>query len=368
MQPVKVLYCIDSLVRGGTELQLIGLIERLDRDKYTPYLLTIRDSDPGLVPKDCHYLNWSVPSLVSAGGVSSLVKLVSLLKGENIRIVQTFFQDSTIFGGLAARLANVPVRVASFRDMGFWHTSIQGFVLKKIYSLMTGYICNADIIKTHFSSLYAVDEDKIKIIRNGIDTEKLTYIEHSEDTLHIGIVGNMTRHVKRIDLFIGAAAIVSKRFPSIQWHIIGDGHLIDELKSQAKINGITDQCSFTGRIDNVVNYLEKLQVGVICSDSEGLSNAILEYMFKGVTAVVTDVGGNPELVRDGETGLLVPPDDEQGLAEALIRLIEDNTLRVALAKNARQAVERDYGWHQCLVNHDSFYQSQFGPVKKGASL
>ncbi len=365
MQPVKVLFCIDSLVRGGTELQLIGLIQRLDRDKYTPYLLTIRDSDPSLVPDDCHHLNWMVPSLVSASGVSSLIKLVSLLKTEKFGVVQTYFQDSTMFGGIAARLANVPVRIASFRDMGFWHTALQGFILKRIYTLMTGFICNADIIKTHFSTLYGINADKITVIRNGVDTEKLTYVEHSGATNNIGIVGNMTRHVKRFDLFIKAASLVFERYPDIQWHIIGDGHLIDELKAQAVSEGIAERCVFTGRIDNVVAYLEKIQVGVICSDSEGLSNAILEYMFKGVSAVVTDVGGSPELVTDGETGLLVPPDDAQGLADALITLIEDNTLRATLAKNARQAVERDYGWNQCLVNHDSFYQSQLSVAKKG---
>lgn len=364
MPPVKILYCIDSLVRGGTELQLIGLIERLDRNKYTPYLLTIRESDRSLVPADCHHLEWLVPSLISIDGIRSAIKLTEFLKSENISIVQTFFQDSTIFAGIAARLAKVPVRLASFRDMGFWHTGTQGFVLKRIYSLMTGYVCNADIIKQHFSSRFDINENQIVVIRNGIETDKLTYTEHSGDTLDVGIVGNMTRHVKRMDLFIGAAAIVAKRFPKIQWHIIGDGHLIDQLKSDAKSKGIGHCCHFLGRIADVSRYLEKLQVGVICSDSEGLSNAVLEYMFKGVTAVVTDVGGNPELVADGKTGLLVPPGDEQALADALIKLIEDNGLRATLAKTAREYVENEYGWTQCLTNHDNYYQHQLGVATK----
>lgn len=363
MKPVKVLYCIDCLVRGGTELQLIGVIDRIDRSKYEPYLLTIRDSDSDLVPNDCHHLNWSVPSLFSIGGLTAIIKLTALLKKEDISIVQTFFQDSTIFAGFAAMLANVPVRLASFRDMGFWHTPSQGFLLKRIYALMTGYVCNAEIIRSHYSALYKVDKDKIKVIRNGINVDELPWVAHQENVMHVGIIGNMTRHVKRTDLFIKAASKVATQYPLITWHIIGDGHLMTELMEQARLSGIDCQCCFTGRIDDVENYLEKLQIGVICSDSEGLSNAILEYMFKGVATIATDVGGNPELVLDGVTGLLVPKNDHEALGAALIRLIENKTLRHQLARDARKLVERNYGWDQCLSSHDDYYQAQLALAK-----
>ncbi len=119
MQPVKILYCIDNLLRGGTELQLIGLIERLNPEEYAPYLLTIRASDPALTPKNCTHLAWNVSSLFSISGALALIKLIWFLRTEKISIVQTFFQDSTLFGGLAAFIARVPVRLACFRDLGF---------------------------------------------------------------------------------------------------------------------------------------------------------------------------------------------------------------------------------------------------------
>src|SRR5690606_13690776 len=101
-------------------------------------------------------------------------------------------------------------------------------------------------------------------------------------------------------------------------------------------------------------YLERLDIGVICSDSEGLSNAILEYMFKGVATVATAVGGNPELIEDGVSGLLVPPDNANALADALTRLIENYTLRATLATQARTKVEAEYGWEKCLVDHHKY--------------
>lgn len=362
--PIKILFCIDNLLRGGTELQLTGLIERLDPQEYQPYLLTIRPSDPALTPANCTHLAWQVPKLFSPKGLLAVYKLVRFLRREKISIVQTFFQDSTVFGGLAAYLARVPVRIACFRDLGFWHTRKQALVLSKIYHLMTGFICNADIVKQHFVQLFTLPEDKLQVLRNGIDVRALPFIAHEQPCRHVGIVGNMTRQVKRTDLFIKAAGIVAKTHPEITWHILGDGHLRGELEALAKERGVLDKIHFAGRVNNVAAYLEQLDIGIISSDSEGLSNALLEYMFKGVAAVATRVGGNPELIHHDHSGLLVPPDNEQALASAIAQLIEDNDFRIRLARQARHQVEQQYSWDICLTNHYRFYRAALGLAHK----
>lgn len=358
MQPVKIVFCIDKLIRGGTELQLIGLINQLDRKKYIPYLLTIRESAPDLTPANCVHLNWHVKKLFSFAGAIALIKLVRFLRNEKIDIVQTFFQDSTIFGGTAAFLANIKVRIACFRDLGFWHSKKQAAVLKWVYYKMTGFICNAEVVKNHFSSSFSLPPEKMVLLRNGIDVAGLPYVEHTAPIKHIGIVGNMTRHVKRTDLFIKAAAIVHKSYPSICFHIIGDGHMRPELEAMAKELGVFSQLHFAGRVADVTAYLETLDIGVICSDSEGLSNALLEYMFRGVASIATSVGGNPELVEDGLTGLLIPPDNEAALAGAMVKLIENPQLTRQLAVSARQKVESEYSWEKCIAAHNHFYQQQ----------
>jgi len=355
MQPVKVLYCIDNLLRGGTELQLIGLIERLDPQQYTPYLLTIRPSDPALTPPNCNHLAWHVPSLFSLAGIIALIKLIRFLRHEKISIVQTFFQDSTLFGGVAAYLARVPVRIACFRDLGFWHNRKQAVVLKRVYKGMSGFICNAEIVREHFIKHFDIDRNKMQVLRNGIDVKALPYIDHSQTCKNVGIVGNMTRQVKRTDLFIKAAAIVNKVHPEITWHIIGDGQMRSELEALAQELKVLDKIYFAGRVSDVAGYLEKLDIGIICSDSEGLSNALLEYMFKGVVVVATEVGGNPELIEHERTGLLVPPNNEQALASAIIRLIENGQLKSQLAQAARQKAEAEYSWEKCMGAHHQYY-------------
>ena len=353
--PRKVLYAIDALVRGGTELQLTGLVDRLDRDRYRPHLLTIRPSPAELTPADCPHLAWHVPRLVAPGGLKALGDLARLLRRERFDVVQTFFQDSTAFAGTAARLAGVPVRVASFRDLGFWRTRAQMLLLGRVYPLMTGFLCNAGAVRDAFVASDGLDPARFTVIPNGIDTDALPFVDHDGPTRHVGLVGNLTRQVKRADLFVRAAALVAREHPDVTWHLIGDGHLRNELEELARAEGLGDRVVFAGRVADVAARLGSLQVGVICSDSEGFSNAVLEYMFRGCAVVATDVGGNSEAIDDGRTGLLVPPDDVSALAAALARLVTDVPLRRSLAAAARAEATARYDWARCVAAHQDYY-------------
>jgi glycosyltransferase involved in cell wall biosynthesis len=354
---IKILFCIDNLVRGGTELQLIGLIDRLDRRRFEPHLLTIRPTDPDLIPADCRHLSWDVPRLICPAGASALWRLRDFLRREGFQVVQTFFQDSTLLGGTAARLAGVPIRLASFRDLGFWRTRGQMLLLHRVYAMMTGFLANAEVVKRNFMEHDGLRGEAIRVIYNGIAVEDLPWVEHRGPTVNIGIVGNLTRHVKRTDLFLQAAGLVTRRTGrrDLRWHIIGDGHLRGALEEQAAREGLAGSVVFAGRISQVAEYLEQLDVGVLCSDSEGFSNALLEYMLKGCACVATAVGGNPEVIEHEKSGLLVPADDAEALADAMQRLIDDTDLRQRLAVAARRHCEAAYSWERCLREHAAVY-------------
>ena len=354
---LKILYVIDGLGRGGTELQLTGLIDRLDRQRYSPYLCTLRNVDPGLVPENCPHLVYNVPRLISPAGVTAVWKLSRWLKNQNFGVVQTFFQDATVFGGIAARMAGTPMRLACFRDMGFWRTRKQELILRRVYPLMTGFLANAACVRDHFVAKDGVDRDAVRIIYNGIDLDNLPWVEHKGPTLHIGIVGNLNRRVKRTDLFLRAAGQVGRQHPQITWHVLGEGKYRDEYQALAKSEGIGDRTVFTGNIDGVSKYLSQLQVGVLCSDSEGFSNALLEYMLCGCASIATRVGGNPEAITNGQTGLLVPPDNVEALAWALLKLVVDVPLRRRLAATARERVTTTFGWDRSVAAHESIYES-----------
>ncbi len=336
-------------------MQLTGLIERLDRQRFSPHLCTIRPSDEELNPAHCPHLALNVPRLLSPGGFRAAWQLSRYLKEENFEVVQTFFQDSTIFGGVTARMAGTPQRLACFRDLGFWRTRNQELLLRRVYPLMTGFLANAEIVKESFVQHDGIDPGQIKVIHNGIDLEGLPWCEHNGPTLNVGIVGNLNRRVKRTDLFLKAAALVGNKYPDITWHVLGDGQYRSEYEELARAGGIADRTVFTGRIENVSDYLAKLQVAVLCSDSEGFSNALLEYMLRGCVSVATRVGGNSEALVNNESGLLVPADNAEALAEAIEKMIEDVPLRKTLARQARQSASARFGWQQCVAAHEAVY-------------
>ncbi len=357
VEPVKVMYCIDAIDRGGTESQLAGLINRLDRREFAPRLCTLRPSSSLLSEIDCPKLELDVRRLMSSSALAKMQRLAALLREERVGIVQTFFQDSTVFGLAAARLATVPVRVVAFRDLGFWRTPSREFLMRSVYPWATGFLANSLAVRDQACAADRLAPERVRVIHNGIDSRMYPFVDHPEGEIAIGIVGNLNRRVKRADLFLRAAARLARRWPGVTFHLIGDGELRPEYEALAGSLGLSSRVRFAGRIADVPAYLRTLAVGVICSDSEGLSNALLEYMLSGCAVVATAVGGNVEVVRHGETGLLVPPDDEVALAAALEIVVGNAELRSALARGARAAVEAQFSWTRCVEDHQEHYRS-----------
>ncbi len=355
--PIRVVYCIDALERGGgTETQLAGLVQRLDRSAVQPHLVTLRPGHDPIPVADCPTRALGVRRLLSPGALMVGRRLAAYLREQRIDVVQTFFQDATVLGGWAAGAARVPVRLASFRDLGFWRTPRQEFLMRRAYPRFTGFVANSEAVRDHFRHADGLAPDRITVIPNGLDPEAIPFHDHEGPTTDVGIVGNMNREVKRIDLFVEAAGLLAGDFPHVRWHVVGDGHLRPTLEARARELGLGERAVFAGRLSDVPAYLTGLQVGVLCSDTEGFSNAVLEYMLAGAAVVATDVGGNSEAIVDDVSGLLVPPGDARALAEAIGKYLADPLLRRRLARQARERAVAEYSWDRCVARHVDLYQ------------
>ena len=161
----------------------------------------------------------------------------------------------------------------------------------------------------------------------------------------VGIVANV-KPIKRIDTLVEAFAIVTEQRPDARLVVVGDtmsdgsGRTLEALKAMASRLGIADRVVFTGRVADPRPYILRFAVAVLCSESEGFSNAIIEYMQARRPVVCTDTGGNPELVKDGYNGFLVPVGDSIGLADRIVRLLSDHDL-------ARRIGEAGYRDREC---------------------
>jgi len=366
--PCAIAFFIDELRLGGTEKQLVEMVRRLNPRRFSPMLFLLRGELPswaGDIP--CPWQNLRVSSLGSARAVAALVRAARILARSRVRIVQTVFFDATVFGVIAARIARVQRVVCLHRDMGFWYTPRLVFWLRRIARLADRHATNARAIAERIRVVLGIAPERIAVLPNGMDLDPFLSPPPRERARAclgldpsapiVGLLANLNRPVKRPDLFVEGAALVAVRFREARFAILGDGPLRPGLEEQAKRLGLSDRLFFLGQRPSAVEFAAAVDVGVCSSDSEGLSNAILELQAGGVPMVATRTGGNPELVREGETGLLFPPGDARGLADGVTRLLGDPALARQLGARARAEVAARFGWDATVTAMEGFYAS-----------
>jgi glycosyltransferase involved in cell wall biosynthesis len=187
---------------------------------------------------------------------------------------------------------------------------------------------------------------KVVVVRNGVDRRRFRPREADRDGLPLLIAVSRLVAKKGLDTVIEACALLSARGVDFRCEIVGDGHLRAVLEALAEDRAVSDRVAFVGshRQPAVAEAFARATAFVLpcrrteSGDQDALPVAITESMTAGVPVVTTPVGGIPEVVHDGESGLLVQPDDSRALADALERLLRDGTLRRRLAEGGRRAV------------------------------
>lgn len=369
---ITIAFLIDRLagsdgMTGGTERQLIEMANRLTSTTCRPIVISLRDNQDSPVWQSlqCEKHILQVQSLASLQGIKKLWWLSRMLRRRSVNIVQTFFFDATLFGVLAGRLAGVKHILSCRRDMGFWYDGKKVALLRLFNLLTTRILVNSSAVKEMVVSLEKFRPDAIDIIYNGIDCQAITMIAPASlteefptlfaDSPIVGIVSNLNRPVKRVDLFLKAAHLVLQNHPDCRFLIIGDGRLRTQLETKARTMGINHSVVFGGARPNAMAYIKQFDIGVLTSDSEGFPNAILEYMAAGKPVVATNVGGNPELITHRENGLLVPVNDHKALAAAINALILDEPTRKKMGQENKIKVEKQFNWSNRIGELEEYY-------------
>jgi glycosyltransferase involved in cell wall biosynthesis len=362
---IKVTYLVDFFrtPNAGTEKQLGYLLTHLPKAGYSVQLVSLQDSD--FLRGEAHNLfpTVSITSLSAFSDISKspipLVRLYLILRRTRPEIVHTFFPASNSIGALISRLAGTRKIVTSRRDMGF-NLSRKDIILLRAGNMVASRaVANCEAVRDQAIQLEGLRMEKTAVIYNGIDVGgiELQPSGTRDGRPIVGIVANLNRPVKRVDLFIRAAALVSRRYQDAEFWIIGDGDLRIELENMAREVGVFPQTLFLGRRTDVQSLLHEMTIGVICSDSEGLSNALMEYMATGLPLVATDIGGNPELVQNGRTGFLVEPNNAEQLAGGILRLVEDRDLAKKMGKAGREALGKKFSVKKMLDETREMYES-----------
>lgn len=358
VDPIRVLYLIERLAHGGSEKQLMALIRGLQATRLVAPHLAVLQPDNGIdVALDVPRFTFGKGRLFSPATAVRLRALAAFCRTHRIDVLQTFFQDPTLIGALLKIVR--PVRlVVSFRDLGFWRNGVENLKMRAAYLAADGFLANSRAVKKHFTETDGIDPLKITVIYNGIAEARIARVPTmptAAATAVVGIVGNFNRAVKRMGDFIEAAAVIKKRYANVRFVIVGDGHQKDALVRRCRALAIDDVVRFTGRVADPAAWMREFSIGVNTSESEGFSNAVLEYMGCGLPVVVTDVGGNREMVAQGINGYRVPVGDREALAASVVALLQNPSLRLRMGQDNIDTVRRKYSMDQMIDAHVVYY-------------
>jgi glycosyltransferase involved in cell wall biosynthesis len=360
---------------GGTERQFVNLGLALDPDRFALRFgcLSRRGSFlEALEARGVPTREYPITSFLSAGYPGQALRLARDLARDRVQVVHTYGFYGNVFAVPAARAAGVPVVIASIRDRGVYLTPNQQRVQRYVCRLADSVLVNADSVKEWLVE-DGYDPSKIVVIRNGID---MSGYDGRAPRVHgrpdggtrrefgvpasaplVAVVGRINPS-KGLEYFLQAAARVHQRHPDARFLIVGGGPDVGyraSLENSARTLGLADRVIFAGHRSDLPRIISDVTVSVLSSLSEAMPNAVLESMAAGVPVVATRVGGVPEAVEDGMTGLLVPPADAASLAAAVSRVLENPALALRLGRAGQQAVRTRFSMARMVESTEQLY-------------
>ncbi len=382
MDKIKVLYVIGTLDVGGTERQVVELALRLDRSRFEPLVCCLSSGGPLQVMLEAE----GVPVFMvgfpglrkSIGGLigiipeilRSLNRFRAFISRYRPEIVHGLLFWAYVIGAFVARVSRVPVVVASRRSLGYFKASKPHYLfLERIANWMTDLvIANSEAAREDAMRRERLLPNKIIVIHNGVDPGRFASFPDQDlrDSLGlskngpvVGVVSNFI-HYKGYKFFLEGWASVVKKFPEGAALLIGDGPLRGEFEAMAQGVGLSDSVRFLGMRQDVPALLALMGLLVHPSQEEGFSNAILEAMAAGKPVVATAVGGNPEAVVHGKTGLLVPPRDSEALAKAMLWLLEHPNDAAEFGEAGRRRVTERFEISAMVRQYEAVYERLVG--------
>jgi len=363
----RILHIIAGLWVGGAERGLVNLIRHANNDIFEHIIIAFEDGELkqdflnlGIEPiilrkKEGHHLRF----------IFQIVRKFKQLKPNIVHCRNAL--PAVIYGGTATKMASLPLVVSIHGHTNFLKNNFRAKLYYRIQNCSDRVITVSNSIKNHLITSGGINLDKITVIHNGIDLTRIKPISSSRESkkmelglshsdLIVGCVGNL-RPVKGHKYLIQSMPLILKKFSNVQFVLVGDGALRAELERLASEFNVKDKVIFLGYRKDVSELMPIFDIFVSPSLSEGLSNVILEAMVAKKPVVATNVGGNPEVIEDGKTGILVRPNDPQALGKALITLLDDKRKRWEMGTQGFLRVKQEFCLDKAVKKYEQVYLS-----------
>jgi len=350
---------------GGCERDLTKIVTGIDRSRFEPHVGSFRPEGLRLGELEAAGIpiaHFPVTSLASGGAIAGALGMGRYIREHDIRLVHPYDVPTVIFGVPVARAFGVPVVIASQLSYRDNYLPRERHLLRLTDRMTDALVVNSQAMHRHMKEDEKADPDLLYLCYNGVDTR----VFHPQAVprppavagaaVVIGTVVNL-RAEKGLDLLLEAYARVRARQAGTRLVMVGHGPILGELEAQARQLGIAGDCVFeTGRPD-VSDWLRAIDIFALPSRSESFSNALLEAMASGCCVIGSRVGGTPELIHHGETGLLFESGDVDGLAEGLALLAGSESLRAKLAQAAARFSHGQLSVERAVARMSALYGS-----------
>jgi glycosyltransferase involved in cell wall biosynthesis len=359
--PVRVCFMIDRLSRAGTESQLIALIRELDRSQVRPSLVLLDGEDDlsrALEPADCPVIRLGVRKLFSAKAMSAASRLRAFWREQRPDVLQTYFLDAAYLGAPLAKMCGVKKVLRVRNNLGYWLTRRHRVMGRLVRPFVDATLTNTAAGKESLVANDGLHPDRVMVLENGVDTNRFKRFilpDTSKKLVRVGCVANL-RPVKNIDGLMHAAKVALAKFPQLVFEVAGDGEQRADLERLHAELALGDRFVLRGSVSDVPNFLRTMDVAVLPSYSEGMSNALLEYMAAGRAVIATDVGANARLLDNGKCGLIVPPGNSPAIVEALGTLLTNPLRAAGYGAAARSRVDAEFSRSAMRKRFENFYR------------
>ncbi len=371
MRRLRVLEMIDKPSLGGGQSVLLALARHLDRDRFD---ISVCAGSGGPLEEEVGKLGLVyLPARFGKSPRAILCRdLVRLITSGRFDVVHTHGGIAGLFGRRAARKAGTPVVVHTLHGIHYLH--YRNPALRRLYVALeramsrttSAVVCVSEADLAAAGQHRLASPDRLRLIRNGValagpeaDAERIRRIAELRLHLkpHAPVVGTVARlhRQKGVEYFVRAAAAVLKKRPEATFVVVGGGPLEDRIKAKVARLGLAGRMILTGERSDALDWLSLFDVFVLPSLWEGLPLVLIEAAILGRPIVATDIDGTREIIRDGETGLLVPPADPAALAGAILRLLDDPGLARRLGESGRRDIPPAFTLERMVAETERLY-------------
>ncbi|MFC1709909.1 glycosyltransferase [Candidatus Omnitrophota bacterium] len=365
---INVLHIIWSLGLGGAERALIYLAKGLDRERFNVIVCCLNDK--GVFARELEEEGIEVVPLNKRGkfDASVIFKLVSVIKRYRVDIVHTHMWGGNLWGRIAAKLANVPVVIATEQNVDAWKNSFYLFLDRVLSRCSDKIIAVSKNVAEFYANVAGIEPNRIKVIFNPVDLKKYEFPFSKEKEfalknnreITLGVIGRLVPQKGHRYFLLAVKELLKEH--KVKGLIVGAGPLDEQLKEYSQELGLNGNVVFTGIRQDISDLLKSIDILVLPSLREGLPLVALEAMASGVPVVATKVGGSPEAVIDKQTGILIEPKQHLAIKDAISNLINDKELAKELIRNARKRAEENFSVTNIVCQtqdlYDEFYNKK----------